>query len=157
MGSSSSRVRHSLPVEESVMVNVATPYQHVSFWLDESGLRIEWPHSILGVVPLRVDHLDLRLSDLSSIRLTHTVIPTRLAVSFGFLSLLLIVDLSRLAAAFTLVLGIWFLLLSVVGAVEVVHTKGRSLIPVCLLQRRSVEEFVSLVWNTAGLTRQGEP
>jgi hypothetical protein len=153
MGSSSARVRRSLPVDESVMVNVATPYQHVSFSLSESGLSIEWPRSILGVIPVRIDHLDLDLPDVSSIRLTHTVIPTRLAVAIGFLSLLLIVDLPPFAAALTLILGIWFLLLSVVGAVEVIHTRGRSLIPVCLLQRRSVEEFVSQVWATAGLER----
>lgn len=157
MGPSSSSSRNSVLVEESVMVNVATPYQRVSFSLNGSDLGIQWPHAILGVIPVRLDRLDLPLSDLRSIRFTHTVIPSRLALAIGLVSLLVVFDLSRWIASLVLILAIWFLLLSVVGAVEVVHAEGRSTIPVCLLQRQAVKDFVARVWTTAGLEPSGEP
>ena len=137
-------------VEESVMVNAVTPYQWVHFTLTHTAVCIEWPVSVLGAVPIRRTRLEVPLPELHRFRMIHTVIPRRLLFVAVLASLLVIVDLPRYLVGVAAMLVLWFLLLTVVGAVEVHHAGGRATIPVCLLQRRAAEDFIEKVWSTAG-------
>jgi hypothetical protein len=101
-------------VEESVMVNVATPYQRVRFELARDDLHIEWPQSI------------------------------------GLALVSVVADLPGLLTSFAMVLAVWFLLLSIIGCVEVVHAEERTTVPVCLLQKRSVVDFLARVPRSGG-------
>lgn len=151
MGSSqSSDSPTSVVAKESVMVNVVTPYQLVHFTLTNTLLRIEWPVSILGVVPIRHTQLQVQLSELHSIHMAHTVIPIRLIVVAVLASLPFLFDLPPYLIGGISALAVWFLLLAVVGAVKVQHAGGRSTIPVCLLQRRASQRFIEQVWGAAG-------
>ena len=132
------------------MVNVATPYQRVRFELARDDLHIEWPQSILGVLPVRLLRLQIPLVDLQSIRFTHTVVPTRLVLALGLALLPVVADLPRLLTSFAVVLAVWFLLLSIIGCVEVVHAEERTTVPVCLLQKRSVVGFLARVPRAGG-------
>ena len=136
--------------EESVMVNVVTPYQWVRFTLTDAAVCIEWPVSILGAIPIRQARLEVPLPELHRFRMTHTVIPSRLLFVAFLTSLLVILDLPRYLVGVAVMLVVWFLLLTVVGAVEVHHARGRSTIPVCLLQRRATKDFIEQVWRVAG-------
>ena len=135
--------------EESVMVNVVTPYQWVHFTLTHAAVCIEWPVSILGAIPIRQTRLEVPLHELHRLRMTHTLIPRRLLFVAVVTSLLVILDLPRYLVGLAAMLVVWFLLLTVVGAVEVHHAGGRSTIPVCLLQRRATLDFIEEVWSTA--------
>lgn len=151
MGSSwPSDSRAPILAKESVMVNAVTPYQWVHFTLTQNAVRIEWPVSILGAIPIRQTWLEVPLPELHRFRMTHTLIPRRLLFLVFLTSLLVIVDLPRYLFGVAVMLVIWFMLLTVVGAVEVDHSGGRTTIPVCLLQRRATEDFVEQVWRTAG-------
>lgn len=142
--------RASVLAKESVMVNVVTPYLWVHFTLTQAKVCIEWPRSILGAIPIGQTRLEVPLPELHRFRMTHTLIPRRLLVIAGLISLLVILDLPRYLIGIAVMLVIWFLLLTVVGAVEVHHAGGRSTIPVCLLQRRSTEDFIEQVWRATG-------
>ena len=135
--------------KESVMVNAVTPYQWVHFTLTPAAVSIEWPVSILGAIPIRQTRLDVPLAELLRFRMTHAIIPRRAAFVVLLATLLVILDLPRYLFGVALMLVIWLLLLTVVGVVEVHHTRGRSIIPVCLLQRRATEDFVDQVWRVA--------
>lgn len=150
MGSSRpSDSRAPVLAKQSVMVNAVTPYQWVQFTLTESAVRIEWPVSILGAIPIRQASLEVPLPELHRFRMTHKLILRRLLFLVVLTSLLISLDLPRYLFGFAVMLVIWFLLLTVVGAVEVDHSAGRTTIPVCLLQRRATEGFVEQVWRTA--------
>ena len=131
MGSSRpSDSRTPVLAKESVMVNVATPYQWVHFTLTNTTVCIEWPVSILGAIPIRQTRLEVPLTDLQRFRMTHILIPRRLLFAAVLGSLLVMLDLPRFLTGVAVALVIWFLLLTVVGAVEVHHTDGRTTIPV---------------------------
>ena len=155
MGSSRpSDSRAPVLAKESVMVNAVTPYQWVHFTLTQTVVRIEWPVSILGAIPIRQTCLEVPLPELHRFRMTHTLIPRRLVFLVVFTSLLVILDLPRHLTGIAVMLVIWFMLLTVVGAVEVHHSDGRTTIPVCLLQRRTTEHFIEQVW---ALQRNHQP
>lgn len=151
MGSSRpSDSRASVLAKESVMVNVVTPYQWVHFTLTQAAVRIEWPRSILGAIPIEQLRLEVPLPELHRFRMTHTLIPSRLLVVAVLATLLVIFDLPPYVVGITVMLVIWFLLLTIVGAVEIHHTGGRSTIPVCLLQRRATQGFIEQVGRVTG-------
>ena len=150
MGSSRpSDSRAPILAKESVMVNAVTPYQWVHFTLTSTAVCIEWPVSILGAVPIRQARLEVPLPELHRFRMTHILIPSRLLVVAALAALLVILDLPSYLIGIAVMLIIWFLLWTVVGAVEVHHAGGRSTIPVCLLQRRATQDFIEQVWRTA--------
>ena len=153
MGSPPPASRAPVLATESVMVNVVTPYQWVHFTLTPAAVCIEWPVSILGAIPIRQTRLEVPLPELNRFRMTHTLIPRRLLVVVALASLLVVFDLPSYLIGAVVMLVIWFLLLTVVGAVEVHHDGGRKTIPVCLLQRRATEDFIEQVWRTAGTER----
>lgn len=152
-----SEARAPVRAYEKVMVNVVTPYQTVDFSLTADDLSIEWPRSFLGVVPIGRARLEIPLSELLSMRLIHTVAPTRLIVVVLLASLLVVFDHPRWLSAIIMILGIWFLLLAVIGATEVIHTGGRSVVPVCLLQSRTARDFIDEVDQATGTSRQIQP
>lgn len=152
-----SEARTDVLARESVMANVVTPYQRVDFMLTPTALRIAWRESILGVIPVRSACLEVELPDLLQMRMTHVFIPTRLIVAALLGSLPFLADFPRYLNGIMIALGLWFLLLGVVGAVEVYYTGGRSVIPVCLLQRQATQDFISQVWRAAGVTGRSQP
>lgn len=131
--------------EESVLVNVVTPYQAVHFSLTPDAVRIDWPQSILGIVPVGRVGLDVPLDDLERFRLTHTLILSRLLVFAAVASIPFLIDLPRWGIGIIVILAAWLLLVSVVGAVEVRHAGERTVIPVCLLQSKAVRDFIDQV------------
>lgn len=157
MGSSGVDAPGSALTEESVMVNVATPYLRVGFALTGTDLRVSWPETILGLIPVRLSRLAVPLTDLTSIRFRHKVIPTRLAIVILLVSLVVIFDLPRFAIALGVVLAVWLLLVSIVGVVEVADSRGQWTIPVCLLQKRAVIEFIRRVGLEGTTSQMGTP
>ena len=158
MGSSRpSDSRAQVLAKESVMVNAVTPYQWVHFTLTPTAVRIEWPVAILGAFPIRKTQLEVPLDELDRFRMRHILIPSRLIVVLALASLLLTFDLPRYLIGVAVMAVIWFVLLTLVGAVEVHHAGGRSTIPVCLLQRRTTQGFIDRVSSATGANEKGPP
>ena len=143
--------------EERVMANVVTPYQTVHFTLTSQNLNIDWTRSFLGVVPVGESSLAVPLTDLQEMRMSHTVIPPRLVLALALGALPFVVETPRWLVGFVMVLAIWMLLVSVIGAVKISHGASRTVIPVCLLQKHAVEQFVEEVWQVVSTRREAEP
>lgn len=131
------------------MVIVVTRYQWVHFSLTRDAVCIESPVSILGAIPIRQTRLEVPLPELQGIRMAHKLIPSRLLVVAVLVTIPLMLDLPRYFIGATVALEIWFMLLTAIGTVEVRHAGGRSSIPVCLLQRRTIQSFIEKVRRAA--------
>ena len=143
--------------EERVMSNVVTPYQTVHLVLTDRDLRVRWPQSLLGVIPVGETSLTVPLSELHGFRMTHTMIFGRLLVALVLGALPFVVDVPRWLVGFILVLAIWLLLVAVIGALEVIHGGHRTVIPVCLLQKGATTRFINEVMLVQRSGDRGSP
>lgn len=133
------------PCQVRVMTNVVTAYQRAVFTLDADRLVVKWPVTVLGLFPYRRATVVTPLTDLETIRMVPKFFADRLAVAavLGLLAGLsgwppwVAVPLALVAA--------WLIPLSWVAVVQIDGATGRTTIPVCWLQRRSVEHFILVV------------
>jgi hypothetical protein len=129
----------------TVMVNVVTAYERVHFTLDREHLTVQWPVTLLGVVPVGIRHYVTPLSAITGMRLVRVLLPSRLLVA-GLGGLLLVaLDLPGWLAGLVAAVSLGFVLLGVVAAVRIEAESGSETIPVCYLQRRRVAEFIARV------------
>ena len=131
--------------DTQLMVNVVTAYEKVRFRLTAGHLRVDWPETVLGVIPFRRLHLTVPLPELTSMRLVRVVFPTRLAVVALVAFCLYAFDMPPVGVAILMLVAVLFVLLSFVNAVEITREGDRLTIPVCWLQRRRAGDFIAVV------------
>ena len=137
--------RMGMTIEDELMVNVITAYQHLRLRLTDRGLFIEWPVAVLGVVPVRRRQIDVPLSSVRSIEMAPLVFPSRLVVVVGLVALATYVDIPLWGTALLGLAAILFLFLSFVISIRVDTTETTTAIPVCWLQRKRASQFIDSV------------
>ncbi len=151
--------RVGLVAEARVITNVVTAYMKVRFTLTTQRLSIAWPATVLGVVPVRRQELDVPLGAVADVRMAAAFFPARLAVALAVVALLFSSDLPALGVGLLGLLATLFVLLSYVATVRVVLADGtRRVVPVCWLRRHRVRSFVAAAQRLVhGDTPQGGP
>jgi hypothetical protein len=137
----------------NVVSNVLTPYMLVRLELNETSLRVEWTDALLGLIPRTRRSLEIPRPTVRRIARAHRFYPSRLAAALVVAATVWISPalLQFPLAALSLVL----LILSYIGTVRIESQTSATTVPVCLLLRRSLDQFLATVEDSRAVGGDG--